>query len=429
LSTYPLVQAGFGAPLRQKRLKVAFRLILAIPLFIWAILLGIAAGVLVIIGWFAALFMGRLPKSFVQPLSDFIVFLTRIYSYFYLMNDAYPPFSAKKEFTVNLEIPTTKVRRLAVLFRIVLLIPVGIVSTLASGGVLVAAVFIWLIVLVKGEMPLSLFGALAAVLRYQARFYAYYMMLTSKYPGELFGDQPPTSDLSWSSAGAPTSIPPLDGPPPRYAMNESVPESSVTAVTSSESETDTPEVATTPPPPTGAPMVFTSPNDSPAQDDVPPRTARLVLSRASKNILVIFIVLGAIGQVSQRVLDNRILNNQSALTRLTTANATVDANIKVAAAQRTRCTLGTNVCLQRYLAATATAFDAFQSTLDSTNFPSNVQGDANQFISATQKFVAYLDLLKDEASVTSAQLQHLDSLGNDFDTTGQQVINDLSSPI
>jgi hypothetical protein len=114
---------------------------------------------------------------------------------------------------------------------------------------------------------------------------------------------------------------------------------------------------------------------------------------------------------------------------LTTANATVDANIKVAAAQRTRCTLGTNVCLQRYLAATATAFDAFQSTLDSTNFPSNVQGDANQFISATQKFVAYLDLLKDEASVTSAQLQHLDSLGNDFDTTGQQVINDLSSPI
>jgi hypothetical protein len=426
--------------MRQKRLKVAFRLILAIPLFIWAILLGIAAGVLVIIGWFAALFMGRMPKSFVQPLSDFIVFLTRIYSYFYLMNDAYPPFSAKKEFAVNLEIPTTKVRRLAVLFRIILLIPAGIVSTVVSGGVIVTAVFIWLIVLVKGEMPLSLFGALAAVLRYQARFYAYYMMLTSKYPGELFGDQAPTSELSWSAAGAPTSIPPLNGSPPRYAMNETVSESPATPETSTpeistpetpsvESGTDTPDVATTPMPPTGAPMVFASPTASPEQDDAPPRTARLVLSRASKNILVIFIVLGAIGQVSQRVLDNRILNNQSALTRLTTANATVDATIKAAAAQRTTCTLGTNLCLQRYLAATATAFDAFQATLDSTNFPSSVQGDANQFISATQKFVAYLDQLKDASSVTSAQLQHLDSLGNDFDTTGQQVINDLSSPI
>jgi hypothetical protein len=118
--------------------------------------LGIAVLVLVIIGWFAALIKGRLPRSFASFLSNYVIYQTRVYSYLWLMNDAYPPFSAKASFDVNVDIPVGNVRRLAVLFRLVLLIPAQIVNSLVSLGLAVAGVFIWLIVLVSGSMPLSL---------------------------------------------------------------------------------------------------------------------------------------------------------------------------------------------------------------------------------------------------------------------------------
>src|SRR5215469_10100058 len=55
------VLVAFAGPAPQSRLTVAFRVILAIPQFIVVWALTIAAEVLAIIGWFAALFTGRLP--------------------------------------------------------------------------------------------------------------------------------------------------------------------------------------------------------------------------------------------------------------------------------------------------------------------------------------------------------------------------------
>jgi hypothetical protein len=427
VSNYPLVQAGFGAPQRQRRLKVAFRLILASPLILWGFLLSIAAGFLIVIGWFAALILGRLPRGFVQPLTDYIVFITRLYSYLYLMNDAYPPYSANKDFVVNVEISDTKVRRLAVLFRIILLVPVAVVSALATGGVAVAAFFIWLIVLVKGEVPPSLFAALAAVLRYQARFYAYYMMLTSKYPGELFGDQPAPIDSSWTSAGAPSSIPPLDGTPVGFAMSEtaaqplSEPTTSIVAAA-----TDGAEPAVAPGAPLDAPMAFAA-NESLTDHEVPPRTARLVLSKASKNILVLFLVLGVVSQVGQRLLDGRLLNNETALTRVINANNLLNSEIASAKSQKKNCSLGANACLQQYFSAIDNAFNAIQVTFANTNFPASAQADAHTLDRATVKLVADIDGLK-PASITQAQANQLQTLGNAFDTDFNQVIADLRSP-
>jgi hypothetical protein len=416
------------------------------------------------------LVLGRLPRSFVKPLSDYIVFITRVYSYNYLMNDAYPPFSADKDFAVNVEIPTTNVPRLAVLFRIVLLVPATIVSTIAGSGVIITVVFIWLIVLVKGEMPLSLFGALAAVLRYQARFYAYYMMLTSKYPGELFGDQPSApSEPSWASAGAPSVIPPLSAAPAPFRMGapglaESPGEPATPNVVSSngptevatpprsaapapfrmgapgmaepprepempnvESESPHEEVAVTPGAPVGAPLTF-APSDSPVVGGEAPRTARLVLSRGSKNILVIFLVLGALGQVAERALDNRILNNQSALTKVIDANNLLNSEVFAAKSQKTNCSLAADVCIHQYFAIAAVDFSNFEATMASTSFPSGVQADARQLETTTTKFVAVLDELKIGVA-TQSELTRLQTLGTAFDTEFQQVLNDLSSPI
>jgi hypothetical protein len=58
----------------------------------------------------------------------------------------------------------------------------------------------WVIVLVAGRMPQTLYAALAAVLRYQARYSGYILLLTSAYPSGLFGDRPDPAE-PWSTGG------------------------------------------------------------------------------------------------------------------------------------------------------------------------------------------------------------------------------------
>ncbi|HTT87457.1 MAG TPA: DUF4389 domain-containing protein, partial [Acidimicrobiales bacterium] len=184
----PRVEAGFGSPARQNRWTVAFRLILAIPQFVVTWFLGIVALVLVFLGWFAALVTGRFPRAFLPFVTAFIQYQTRVFAYATLLTDAYPPFSFEAPYPVNVDVTPTPVRRLAVLFRIILYIPANIVLSLATSGMSVTAIVVWLIVLINGSMPPALFWAVAAVLRFQARAYAYLFMVSAKYPGELFGD-------------------------------------------------------------------------------------------------------------------------------------------------------------------------------------------------------------------------------------------------
>ena len=407
---------------------MAIRLILAIPLIIWYFLISIAAGFLIVIGWFCALALGRLPRSFVQPLSEYVVFTTRTNSYLYLMNDAYPPFSAKKDFGVNVEIPNTNIRRWAVLFRIVLVIPAAVVSALITGGTEVAAVFIWLIVLVKGEMPISLFAALAAILRYQARFFAYYMMLTSKYPGELFGDEP-SSEAATTHSVVASPDQPVPAPPLHYDESMAAVSTDETATSPVIGDAEDPEHGFQPfGAPTGAPVQFDADTSS-SVADMAPRTARLVLSQASKRILVTLLILGVVGNAANTVLRNKLLDNQSALTRLAAANNTLNAQVASAKVVKGVCTLGTTACTQQYFTAIATAFDNFDHTLNGTNFPSRAHADAVRLEATTGKFVALLNQFKRETTITQAQAIHLDTLGNGFDTQLNQVASDLSSPL
>ena len=56
------------------------------------------------------------------------------------------------------------------------------------GTFLAFSFFFWIITVVKGRMPDSIFGATATVVRFQARTYGYFFMLTSVYPGGALGD-------------------------------------------------------------------------------------------------------------------------------------------------------------------------------------------------------------------------------------------------
>jgi Domain of unknown function (DUF4389) len=187
------VLVAFAGPAPQSRLSVLFRVFMVIPhLFIlWA--LAVAAYVIAMIGWFGALFTGRIPVFAADYLTGFLRWQTRVSGYAILLTGAYPPFTTDDaDYPIAVAVRPGRLNRLAVLFRIVLLVPAWIMlSVIAYGAFTVVAFVSWLIVLASGQMPASLYWALAAAVRYQTRVLGYSLMLTSAYPGDLFGDPMP----------------------------------------------------------------------------------------------------------------------------------------------------------------------------------------------------------------------------------------------
>ena len=166
-STPAPVLVAFAGSAPQSRLTVAFRILMAIPQLIVLWLLGIAAIVITIIGWFGALFTVRLPVFAADFLTGYLRWLSRVYAYNYLLTDVYPPFTLDDaDYPVRLAVTPGPLNRLAVLFRLFLLIPCWIVQAVVTYGALTIFLFVtWLIVLVKGQMPDAIHQALAAVLR------------------------------------------------------------------------------------------------------------------------------------------------------------------------------------------------------------------------------------------------------------------------
>jgi hypothetical protein len=186
------ILVAFAEPAQQNRLTVLVRIILAIPHFIVLWALGIAAEVVVIICWFAALFVGRLPDGLAEFLAGYVRWASRFYSYLFLLTDKYPPFElGDAEYPVRVLIRPGRLNRLAVFFRLILAIPAYILAVLVLYGIETLVMFVtWLIVLIAGHMPRSLYEAIAAGTRYHIRLYGYLFLLTGTYPWGLFGDQP-----------------------------------------------------------------------------------------------------------------------------------------------------------------------------------------------------------------------------------------------
>ncbi|MFJ9641579.1 DUF4389 domain-containing protein [Streptomyces sp. NPDC004244] len=194
-------------PGRQRRWTVLLRWLLLIPQMIVVALLGIAAFFLTIAGWFAALVQGRLPQGIARFLGDYLAYATRVTASAMLLVDQYPPFAlAAPGYPVQIELRPGELNRLAVLFRLILMIPAAIVSNLLQYGWAVICWVFWLITLVLGRMPEPIFEASAAVLRFRLRFLAYAMMLTSAYPKRLFGDPVPPA-LGYGAPAAAAGMP------------------------------------------------------------------------------------------------------------------------------------------------------------------------------------------------------------------------------
>jgi hypothetical protein len=182
-STHP-IRLVVNDDLQRTRLTVFFRLILAIPLFLWAVLWAVIAVLAYIVNWFATLFMGRSPDGLHDFLATFLRYTTHVRAYTLLVADPYPQFTGKEgTYPVDLEIdPPERQNRWTVFFRGILAIPALLLSNILSQINQLLAVFSWFIALITGRVPEGLRNFAALAMRIETQTYAYVLLLTSRYP-------------------------------------------------------------------------------------------------------------------------------------------------------------------------------------------------------------------------------------------------------
>ncbi|HLM37783.1 MAG TPA: DUF4389 domain-containing protein [Gaiellaceae bacterium] len=169
--------------LQRNRLTVFFRLILAIPHFIWVALWAVIAILAGIANWFATLFTGRSPDGLHDFLATFLRYATHVRAYTLLIADPFPGFTGKPGYPIDLEVDSAQPQnRLTVFFRIILALPALFVANILSNLSQLLAVFSWFIALITGRVPEGLRNFAVLALRFETQSYAYVMLLTDRYP-------------------------------------------------------------------------------------------------------------------------------------------------------------------------------------------------------------------------------------------------------
>lgn len=397
------VDVAFAGPARQNRLTIVFRSLLALPQQIVLLVLSLAAGVVVFVGWFAALILGRLPDRMSGFLGRVLQYMARVQAYnSMLLTDAYPPFQlSPATYPVEVRLAPGPLNRLAVLFRYFLQIPASLLAGLVGLGLSLAVFFIWLIVLVAGRMPPSLHQALAAVLRYQIRLQAYSWMLTSVYPGGLFGDQ---------ASGPPPSAPPVEPSAP---------------------PADTAPPSATPGSETSWAPAFVPPAASGQQPGPAPLATHLVLSKPARRIVGLFIGLGVVW-IAGIIAIVAVVASSSSLQasvqvsrdygRLTSSLSRFER--AVSSCQRSGQGLR---CEQAAVSNLAPAFASFSSDLRGIDFPADAQADAQQLETDSDALNNSLQAMATAPSAAGylAAAQRFQTTSNRFDNDYQQLQQDL----
>jgi Domain of unknown function (DUF4389) len=184
---------------RRSRLTSFFRLILAIPLVIWAALYGLAATVVIIIAWFAIVVTARYPKLLYEFVAGYTRFFARAMGYAALLVDPYPSFGGTDEpsYPIRMEFsgPLDPYSRLKTFFRGILAIPIVILRYVINLLFEISAVGAWIVIVITGKLPRGLFDLMVLANSYIARSDSYLYLLTETYP--------PFQDEQTRAAGIP----------------------------------------------------------------------------------------------------------------------------------------------------------------------------------------------------------------------------------
>ena len=428
------VGVAVAGPARQRRLTVLLRVFMVIPHYVVLEFLGIAAVVVAFIGWWGALFTGRLPDFAATFLTGYVRWATRVAAYALLLADAYPPFSLQDDpaYPVRVALPQgDRLNRAAVFFRWFLALPANLLAALVlvGGGTIVGFVG-WLVTLATGQLPAPLHLAYAAVVRFAARTYSYLYLLTPAYPGGLFGDAPQAAAYGSPDYTAPDpgyGTPGYAAPDPGYdTPGYGAPGYGTPGYTAPDPGYGTPGYSTQD---YGAPgygthgSVYCTPAGFTGYGAPGPAAAapdwRLLLTGGAKRLVALFIVLGALTYAAYlAVIGLAVSSGTSALQ----AGFTVDSAYNTLTGnlnewEGTIKTCGTNfTCVTAADGKAATYFSSFAGTLQGTPMPSSAQAAASRLDSDATQAAQDFTELSQTTSVTQYQAT--------FDSTGLQQILD-----
>ena len=410
LSTSRAILVDFGEARPQRRLSVFFRVILAIPQFFLLGLLGVGAFFVVVYAWFGALIRGRAPRSAANFLLGYLRRLLRLNAYLYLLTDVYPPLDSSADYPADLTASPGPLNRLAVLFRVVLIFPAALLSGLLSSGMLVFSALSWLIVVVSGRLPRTIFGANSLAIRYSLRVVGYALLLSSEWPWGAFGDRvsledPPLPSLSTPLGPGPsawsTSVTDKDAPEPRRPTTSL--EALYTTLSAPSDETSAIET-------TGA--------------STPSRSWTLAPTRGARVLLAIYLVLGIAYQAVVRPTNFRFSSTASAIGATETAVTALNSTLTSTNTRALECpaTARRLVCLTTVLRDQARAYARLDQALLAISYPSAVSVDAaGMEADAAKDAVVYAALARQTSlaaisALASASQGDLTTSQTDFNT-------------
>jgi Domain of unknown function (DUF4389) len=183
--------------LRRSRLTVFFRLLLAIPHYIWASLIGVAVAIAVFVNWWILLVRARTPQGLHDFVAGYLRYLTHLEAYFLLAANPYPGFYPfdDEPYPVELEIdPPERQNRWKTLFRLFLAIPAFVIAGAllwggprsngyGAGGVAFGAAFLlWFVGVFRARAPRGLRDLVVYSIGYASQLSAYAFLLTDRYP-------------------------------------------------------------------------------------------------------------------------------------------------------------------------------------------------------------------------------------------------------
>jgi hypothetical protein len=161
---------------------------------VWStgVTMGGVAATAAVLGWFAALARGRMPRGLRDLIVYAIAYTAQVMGFLLLVTDRYPtsdpsrvlPFAGLPDHAVSLRLEDRLERsRLTVFFRLLLAIPHLIWLVLWTALVLPAAVVAWFAALATARVPHALHRFIAAWVRYATHVGAFLFVVGGPFPG------------------------------------------------------------------------------------------------------------------------------------------------------------------------------------------------------------------------------------------------------
>lgn len=182
---YPIdYEADFNPT--PNRVTTFFRIILAIPWIIVAYFWGILFIFTHLFAWVAVIILGRYPEWLYNFNSGVVRFSVRFYAWLYLQTDVWPPFGLADDPTypirINVAPRAGRQSRLKAFFRLILAIPMLIVSYPISYAHSMVGLLSWLVIVFRGYQPKGVHDVMTFMNSFYARLYGYIAILTDDYP-------------------------------------------------------------------------------------------------------------------------------------------------------------------------------------------------------------------------------------------------------